>query len=516
MPQRRRRKIATVKRGDAAEVIERESDEVATREGQLLDLKEPQFLSIVKSPANRTPFKIVRDDQGGPRRRRKTADANALLTVTLPEGIEMEDAEAIFTRFGLTSEEFSIETDEDGRIRYVRTARRDEDLQTVAINMGNGVIAYVEAAALQRGMPEAPDHPGCTILRFDFESQEVGEEWLKRNEISTEGKWLEMEESVIFCRHDIMPPEGSIEIKLDGVTMTVAQTKDDDIPVRIYRQVIEELYGSYGWGIIDFGQAMANEIFVHDTKNANYLLWDIIDNILFYSELPLADRQALVMNALNQFAVWLTNVMSALPRQMTDPENRIDLNSQGASDDNAARSETDPPEETKETADMSKDKEQNDAQGAEDQETVERQEASDESQETEAKATADEQAETEDKVEREEETEDTEKVFTRTEAETIAASAVESYVASQTAKREDNPNVEMGKAVGAAISEALSPVVQRMDTLQQEVNSVKSTTVAREDDLDDGDGGAVDEAEIKRLDPFRGSMFPGLYERESA
>ena len=46
MPQRRRRKVATVQRGDAAEVIER--DETTTREGQLLDLREPQFLSIVK------------------------------------------------------------------------------------------------------------------------------------------------------------------------------------------------------------------------------------------------------------------------------------------------------------------------------------------------------------------------------------------------------------------------------------------------------------------------------------
>lgn len=514
MAQRRRRKVINVKRGDAAEKIERDEATVE-REGQLLDLKEPQFLSIVKSPANRTPFKVVRDDESGKRRRRRTADTQALLTVTLPDGVDMDQAQEIFQRFGLTEEEFEIETGDDGKIKYTRKARRDENLQTVAINMGSGVIAHVEAAALTRGIEQTPDHPGVTVLRFDFESKEAGEEWLERHDIPSEGQWLELEETTIFCRHDMMPPDEAKEIDIDGVTVTVAQTQDDDIPVRIYRQVIEEAYGSHGYGMIDFNQAMADQIFTRDAKEANYMLWDILDNILFYSMLPLADRQALVMNALNQFAVWLTNLMSALPRQMTDPDNRIDLNSQGEDDDNAARSENDPPEETKETADMSKDKEQNDAQGAEDQETVERQDTSDETQETEATATREsEEQEQEEQVEREEE--DTDKVFTRTDAAEIAKSAVESYIADQEAKREDNPNESMGKAIGAAIAEAMTPVVQRMDTLAQEVESVKNTTILREDDLDDEDNSAESDDEIKRKDPYRGSIFPSLYKRDTA
>lgn len=518
MSTRRRRRTVSVKRGDAAEVLGHETSETETRDGQLLDLQEPQFLSIVKAPANRTPFKVVRDDGGTRRRRRQTADAKALLTVTLPEDVTMERAEEIFDKFGLNRDEYEITTGEDGRISYRRNNTTGDE-ETVSINMGNGVVAQIRAESLTRGMPVAEDHPGITVLRFDFETRDAGIGWLKDHEIDAEGIWLELEESVTFCRHDVMPPEDAIEFEVDGVSVTVAQTREDDVPVRIYRQVIEEAYGSHGYGMINFNQAMADIEFTRDAREANYLLWDILDNILFYSYLPLADRQALVMNALNQFAVWLSNLMSALPRAMTEPDATVDLNSQGTSDDNAARSENDPSEETKETADMSKGKEQQ-AQGAEDQENVERQDASDESSE-ENTAT---ETETVERTETETETEveDTEKVFTRSEAQAIAETAVEAHMEKlEQKKREDEGPAtasSIGAAVAAAMGEALAPVVQRVDDLAKKVDQVKSTTIAREDTEDDDSthNSSESDEDIKRKDPYRGAIFgDGLYQREA-
>lgn len=509
MAQRRRRRVTTVTRGDAAEKIDRE-DEVSVG-AQLLDLKEPQFLSLVKAPANRTPFKIVRDDTTTKTRRRRTADPKALMTVTLPEGITMEEAEEVFQRFGLSADEFAIEAGEDDRIRYVRK-KREDGIKTVPINMGQGIIAHIEAASLTRGIEPPPDHPGLTVLRFDFESREVGESWLTEHNLSIEeGKWLELEESAIFMRHDMMPPDGAKEITVDGVVATIAQTRQDDIPVVIYRQVIEEAYGNHGWGMIDFNQAMADMQFTRDAQEANRMLWDVLDNILFYSMLPMADRQALIMNALNQFAVWLTNLMSALPREMTDPDNRIDLNSQGDGGDNAARSDNDPPEETKETADMPKGKEQVEAQGAEQKETVERQDATDESQEVQAEA-EETQVERQDNATEESATEeaqeDAEKVFTRSEAEEIARSAVEAALAKkEQAQRQDADPIAV---MSSAFEKVLAPVVQRMDDLTRKVDEVQKTTVVREDSMDDVQE-SDSEDEVQREDPFRGTIFPGLY-----
>jgi len=305
-------------------------------------------------------------------------------------------------------------------------------------------------------------------------------------------------------RHDVMPPEGSKEIEIDGATVTLAQTQDSDIPTRIYRSVIEEAYGSWGWGMIDFNQAMADAIFTRDVSEANRMLWDILDNILFYSYLPLADRQALVMNALNQFAVWLANLMSALPRAMTEPNVTVDLNSQGTRDDNAAPSENSPSEETKETADMGKKPDEQKAQGTENQETVERQDPDASEKET----TVTETEETTQRAEvTEEVAEDTEKVFTRSEAEEIAAAAVTAYQDKQEqAKREDASPAGIAAAVAAAIGEALAPVVQRVDGLAGKVDALSSATVVREDDPDNTSDKETDE-EIARHDPYRGAIF---------
>ena len=54
---------------------------------------------------------------------------------------------------------------------------------------------------------------------------------------------------------------------------------------------------------------------------------------------------------------------------------------------------------------------------------------------------------------------------------------------------------------------ALAPVVQRMDSLAQEVEKVKTTTIAREDGPDaTADSGESDE-DVKRKDPYRGAIF---------
>jgi hypothetical protein len=480
-----------VKRGDAAEVLTPAEDKPAVRRrsGSLLDLKEPHFLSIVKAPANRTPFKIVREDI--PRRRRRLD--GSLLSVQLPSETSDEEAQEVFKRFGLSSEEYAISKDEEG-VYFKRVKLEDGEQPTVPIRLPGGAIAHISASALEKGIERAADHPGLSVMQIEFErdDKEAAVEWLKTRSMNASVEDLKAGETggLIFTRHELPKNVTFRSVEVDaGVLAVVALTQRDDIPRKIYRAVIESAYGQYGWGSLDFNQAMADMEFSEDAREANEVLWSVLNEILFWSSLPLADRHALVMNTLNEYAVWLTNLMSALPRQMIEP-NRIDLNSQGTQDDNAARSDS---ETSKETAEM-KPKE---AKGVDAKETVAREDAAGSEAKTEGNAAP---------VER---TDD--QPVTRGEIKTLVAEALKEALATRSEDKPETPatpekTVERGdNQVGdilAVVKDLQKTVVERVDALTTRVGEMEQRTVTRGEE----DPPQVSE-EVRRQDPYRGSIF---------
>ena len=147
--------------------------------------------------------------------------------------------------------------------------------------------------------------------------------------------------------------------------------------------------------------------------------------------------------------------------------------------------------------------------GDENQEEVERQDA----QETSEDTTAEAQEQNAQRNDGEDGTqEDTEKVFTRTDAEKIAASAVNSYIESQKATRSDGGGLD-ADTLAAAFAKANEPLVQRIDALTSKVQEIESEAVSRDDSDDETAGGGEQQGmteEVKRKDPFRGSILPGL------
>lgn len=483
-----------VKRGDAAEVID--STESATpavrrRSGSLLDLKEPHFLSIVKAPANRTPFKIVREDV--PRRRRRLD--GSLLSVQLPSETTDDEAQEVFKRFGLSSEEYAISKDEEG-VYFKRVKLEDGEHPTVPIRLPGGAVAHISATALEKGIERAADHPGLSVMQIEFErdDKEAAVEWLKSRSMNASVEDLKVGETgcLVFTRHELPKNVTFRSVGLDvGVTAVVALTQRDDIPRKIYRAVIETAYGQYGWGSLDFNQAMADMEFSEDAREANEVLWNVLNEILFWSNLPLADRHALVMNTLNEYAVWLTNLMSALPRQMIEPS-RIDLNSQGTQDDNAVRSAS---ETSKETAEM-KPKE---AKGVDAKETVAREDAAGSEAKDEGAPAA--------QVER---TDD--QPVTRGELKTLFAEALKEALATRseekaepaapkTEEKVERNDSQVGDIL-AVVKDLQKTVVERVDALTTRVGEMEQRTVTRGEE----DPPQLSE-EVRRQDPYRGSIF---------
>ena len=513
-----RRRVVRVLR-DATAL--RASREDVARSGNLVNLEEPTFLSVVKRPANRTPFKVVRDAEQAERN-----DSSPLRSVTLPAGVSDAEANAVFAEFGFTENEYEIKREGD-LVRFVSRADlgEEEDPETVTIWLPSGITVQVaqNSDGPVKGVSSA-DRPQLAVVKYTFDKERYAkrddvEAWLSEAGVSnyqTEDLF-QISGEFVLRRHDTTEKLVRVDVEKEGVTAYVAQSDKLEVPQRIYRAVVEEAFGVFGFGSISFLQMMANEMFTRDGREAVFALWDVLDNILFFSELPLEDRKALMFTALEEFGTWMSMLIDLLPRAAVEPEGLINQRKDGSkgvsAKDGDKTADADggggTSKATKETADMSEDKarkkEQRSDEGSpadvSDDSNTQR---NDGGNAGEAGTGGDEQI-----------------TVSRADLAQIAKDAAAEAVKGVNAQRSDGGDTGAGGSADAGQSggdkgaePSIRDLVARQDALEEENKSLKARleeTVVR-DDVDDGEGGddagdGDDPEKVKREDPYRGALF---------
>jgi hypothetical protein len=318
------------------------------RDVNLAKLAEPQMITLVELPANRTGFRTVRSAEEALaqedtemldfQRRTRTRSGKApakkeapvrisridagLLTLVLPEGATEDDAAAVIEQFGL-GDDYTIRS-EDGFVSLVRKTEEDEVLPGgVEVALSNGLTATVDATMFPNAIARSDEDGNAdsiVVARMDFniahfETLEAVAEYLKANEIDYLKDGVEqVDGGVIVHRVDPEDYDGKgkqIEIA-PGVLVHVTRGDADSIPVAIRRAVTDAAFGSFGMGHLDFSAALVDPEFSSQAGNAIFQLSDVLDNIVFRSGLPLDERKGLITKATADFAGFMGGLMDAV------------------------------------------------------------------------------------------------------------------------------------------------------------------------------------------------------------
>ena len=300
--------------------------EVVQKEAQLMDIDKPQFLTLTKHPANRSGFKILRSDgTGTTKARKKRTEHSGLLAIVLPSGLSDEQIDDIVDGFNL-GDAYSIQQYDDNTKILTRSDVTVADGFNDAVPISfNGYMAYLDPQNLTMRSDEKDKEPtdptGVTLVWVEFDGQigdeEAVNEWLSSRSIGGSSSDLQIleEGGAIYTLHE---PSADIPVRKvrldDGVYGYVAPSESDDIPSSVYRSIVETAYGSWGWGSVDFVQAISDREFSEMISEARYMLNEVLDSILYYSELTLDARKTLVQNATSSYAAYITGLIDSLPR----------------------------------------------------------------------------------------------------------------------------------------------------------------------------------------------------------
>jgi hypothetical protein len=459
------------------------------RNAQLLDLVEPQFITLTERPANKTTFKVLRDANGKEavirrREKAKRGDDN-LISIELPVGTTRDEAEEYVEKFSL-GDDYEISGDESTGFILVR--KSGEEVDTVAVQLGDGIVANVASSVFSRS--DEKTVTGVTLVGVEFSNefslQDI-EEWMKDREVAyREDGVIDAEDDACKTVFRYKVPEDQELRKVsieENVVGLVARTESTDIPLKVYRSVIEEAYGNWGWGSLDFSQAVADVEFSGLARDAIWILYDVLENILFYSYLPIDERKSLVGNACDQFSNYISSLVDALPREVA-AQVRADL----TNDQENVMAKTN-------------DKTEDKAEG------VKRTDDQVEGESTEGTAT-----------------EGAEAALSRTDVEQIVADSISQVFTPERVKEVFGEALGMKRAdeeeeidpTLAAIQELTSSIkglndkvgsIEETQTaLRSEMDELGNTTTKRSDD-DDGEEGE----EVNRSDG--GSVFSGMFGR---
>ncbi len=474
----------------------KKTKKVERQKAQLMKLVEPEFLSVVGLPANRTGFKVLRSANGGKdiiptRKRRKKRSDNSLLSIDLPFGVTEGEAADLMIQFGM-SEDYELRTDEEGN--YFLKRKESDDIQDIApIDLGGGYTANVDAASFVAR--DAPAITGVTLVGLEmdgFETMEEVQGWLDSRGVNYKTDGIEMlEGGAIVTRHEVPEDNEVRKVRIaEGVTGLVSRTEKTDVPAMVYRSVIEQAYGNWGWGHLNFATALADPEFTDKSWDAIYILQSILENIIIYSGLPLDERKTLVQNATNDFTSYIVSLMDSLPRAVikqasaernAKPETHT--MSQKDKDLKAKR------EDSAKTAE--EDKIDKDAKTSND-EKVSRSEAKDTTTEGDEKTS-------------EENTEDNPDYVTRGEMKDIVSEVMRDVLGGKE-KGTTQDDDESDDPVIQAISAMRKDFKEKFETLKQEVDELGGSTVTRSDNDDTSE----DEDNIRR-NSGEESCFNGMF-----
>lgn len=327
------------------------------RKVNLARLAEPYNLTLTRKPANRSGFKVVRSDlteenemidlDKMPAKMRRRAGMNpprtatltsprkvalsqhdlartkrrdaGLLNLILPSGATKDDAMDVIEHFGL-SDDYEIVQNDDGRIILHRREAGDVE-ETIPIQLNNGIIAEVDASLLNPGANRKRSDnlgDGCALARIDFDGRRFDtakvSKWLNHYDVDYLENGVEVVDGgIIVQRNDEIKEADCHKIRLaEGIVGYVARSAQNDIPRKISRAVVEEAFGKFGFGHLDFAAALADPEFSSRSESAIFQLQDVLHNIV-RSSLSLDERKQLISRATEQFSTFMGNLMDNLP-----------------------------------------------------------------------------------------------------------------------------------------------------------------------------------------------------------
>ena len=335
---------------------------------ELATMVDPVAITLVGKPANQVAFRVVRGENGEEVsvpvkrvRRQRSESRSAFLHISFPPGTSRDEVEAEAKDFGI--EGYEINETEDGGIILRRQDAPDGDHPTISVNLGNGrSLTMLRTDAQSNQQPAKEDGLKLISISLDkevFRSDDEAKSFLSQKAIDI-ADWANenTDTHYVFTRSSegSVGSAGKIELE-DGVVVGVVRAEVNDVPSSIAEVVSEAAYGSWGWGQLDFAASLMDVEFCNLTDSAIYKFRDVVENIMFYSRLPLAARKELIYRAAAQFALYLGNLLDGLPAgvvlvnrssnqkkesEMTDKANQTqkqDDNAGTASADNTAAPE---------------------------------------------------------------------------------------------------------------------------------------------------------------------------------
>jgi hypothetical protein len=300
-------------------------------EGNQVTIDNPQFITLVKKPANQRSFSILRaqEEEGnvskptGKTRRvarttRRTEGNQDLVSLTLPGDLDEAGAKEALAVYGLSA--FTVARSEDDTTWVASNPSAINCTDTTSVRLGEGIVASVrrtEANAPTEGKGQ------LTAASLEFSAEQFPDatavsEWCQRNSVDFDEKALNNPSgNLVLQRAEVAEGEETRLMELEeGVTVTVIRSCDCNIPDGFVAVINEYAYSGWGWGQLDFNAALADDQVGDALYDGLYILEDLLRNILFWSPLPVDVRKELTTRACTQFASYANGLLDTLPRQL--------------------------------------------------------------------------------------------------------------------------------------------------------------------------------------------------------
>lgn len=317
-------------------------NEVVTKQVEVSRLVTPKFLTLTKMPAGQVAFKVVRGDQEkentvaepkalpveGRRRRIRSTTRSALLYIDFPEGTTMEEAQAVVEEYGLEDYELVQEGD---KVRCRRSDLTEIPEGAITVQIGAGRKAGIVRSEAVSYPPPQDALPHIAVVAIDFKSDSFATSdavmaYLKRKDIDFLEKGVENTDTGFrVLRAEVEEGTETRQVEIEpGVTALVMRAAVQDCPTCCgtgdcspFTEVVSDTaYGRWGWGQVDFLARLADVEFCEAASEAARTLTGVVDDILFYSQLPVSVRKELVSRAASQFSAYIGSLIDALPAKV--------------------------------------------------------------------------------------------------------------------------------------------------------------------------------------------------------
>lgn len=292
----------------------------------------PKFLSLVGAPANQVAFKVIRDDNGEKvmaaphiQRTRKARRSDQIVALEFDVSMSDEDIAAALKDWGVS--DYTIEDKENARV--VRCADAGE-VETVKIRMDSGTTVEILKPISNSTQRDGKGQIAVARMEFDvdyFPSLDDIHEWCRSHSVDFLDLRPQNEaEHVVVSRGvEVGKDEEAHKIQVDhGVRFVVVRAEEADVPEAFVAVVNDAAYGNWGWGQLDFAAALADVEFSEVAGEALSVLHRVVNEILFWSELPVDVKKSLISRAASQFTDFISALMDALPARVVIA-NRSDL-----------------------------------------------------------------------------------------------------------------------------------------------------------------------------------------------